>query len=234
MLARSMPASGPDRLTTTAGGSSVTARRASRSWSLSLVLSAVCAASCGSPPPTTIASESFWPWNATACANGPRDAPRPKSVPSLGNECSEISDAVMCQREWAPAGLNPARSAPSRLALLREQLVDGPCLIVGARLDPAAVRRQHGHAGRRPAQQLLGQPHRRGRVASEEIGLKGRLEPRGGRLPRGDLDARQPRRPDPRRRTRDVDARDDGVERKPLRRPRDEHLAPDRALENVE
>ena len=107
MLARSMPASGPDRLTTTAGGSSVTARRASRSWSLSLVLSAVCAASCGSPPPTTIASESFWPWNATACANGPRDAPRPKSVPSLGNECSEISDAVMCQQEWAPAGLNP-------------------------------------------------------------------------------------------------------------------------------
>jgi hypothetical protein len=34
----------------------------------SLILSAVCAASRGSPPPTTIASESLWPWNATIWA----------------------------------------------------------------------------------------------------------------------------------------------------------------------
>ncbi|MGH2920252.1 MAG: hypothetical protein ACRDLS_16900 [Solirubrobacteraceae bacterium] len=29
------------------------------------------------------------------------------SAPSLGNECSEISVAVMCQQRCAPAGLTP-------------------------------------------------------------------------------------------------------------------------------
>jgi hypothetical protein len=96
------------------------------------------------------------------------------------------------------------------------------------------VRRHDGQAGRRPAQQLLGPPHRRGRLAPEEVCLKRRLELRGGRLAGGVLDARQRRRPDPRRPARDVDARGDGVEREPLGRPRDEQLARDFAVENVQ
>ena len=231
MLALSTPARGPDCLTTTSGGSVMTAWRASWTCDARLVLSALCFFVPGKPAAdddrlgVVLAVERDGMRERSPGRAGTEEHGQPGERPLRDLRRGDVPARMRARR------VEPARDpGPDGLARTCERLEDERRLVVGAGLDLAAVWREDRQAGRILAQQLLGQPHRPVRVATGELGLQRRPE-RGRGFAGRVLEARQSMRSHVRRPARRVDLLGDRVERHALGDLPDEHLATDGAGE---